>query len=537
MITRKKEQSEVESDPAFPYFPIAILCMGLLAHCMVFTAPLPYVAFMMVDFHMAKNVDEAGYTAGWITGMFMVGRLFSGIPWGMASDKFGRKMCMFISLSNLFIFGLIFGFSTNFYMATIFRFCIGIGNGFMGIAKTYISEITQTKEHEVRAFGYFNGVFGVGMVIGPVIGGMLARPAIQYPSFFPSAGLFGVYPYLLPSVVCSCLAITGALGIFFFLPETLKPDTKQEEVQYSSLNQSESAKEEDTDIEMVGVTEGEGNEDEEKEIKDDKPKEIHANQDDSSNSSSLSSLLPLLRSSNIRNLLFSYMSFCFLCIFSEEVFPLYAVTSVSNGGLAWSSMEVGEVLALSGLVMTIYQFLCYEKVLGFFFKDRSNKEILVRMLLLSSAALPLLPFFTDGSLRLSRAMGFHASPKNNVFLKAMVVLAQSLYNMPSVGGFTYLTMLTNASTDPAHRGRLNGLVATAGSLGNLLGPIVGSSVYALAITLVYGREDQGHPHESASLPIDGRVVFLLSGVMCLALSIFVQTCVQSHDRDSEAVKS
>lgn len=46
----------------------------------VFTAPLPYVAFMIVDFHMAPDVDTAGYEAGWITGMFMVGRFVAGKP-------------------------------------------------------------------------------------------------------------------------------------------------------------------------------------------------------------------------------------------------------------------------------------------------------------------------------------------------------------------------------------------------------------------------------------------------------------------------
>ena len=40
----------------------------------MFTNPLPFVAFMVVDFGMAGNVDDAGYYAGWITGMFMAGK-------------------------------------------------------------------------------------------------------------------------------------------------------------------------------------------------------------------------------------------------------------------------------------------------------------------------------------------------------------------------------------------------------------------------------------------------------------------------------
>ena len=42
-------------------------------------------------------------------------------------------------------------------MAIAFRFCIGLGNGFMAVAKTVVSEITSCKEHELKAFGILNG--------------------------------------------------------------------------------------------------------------------------------------------------------------------------------------------------------------------------------------------------------------------------------------------------------------------------------------------------------------------------------------------
>lgn len=143
---------EAPAKPAaapFPYVAMFFLSLGMLAHSVVFTAPLPYVAYMIVDFHMAPDVDTAGYTAGWITGMFMVGRTFAGVPWGMAADRYGRRICLALSMFNIAVFGLAFGFSTNFLMAVSMRLCIGLGNGFMGIAKTSVTEITSSKEHEV----------------------------------------------------------------------------------------------------------------------------------------------------------------------------------------------------------------------------------------------------------------------------------------------------------------------------------------------------------------------------------------------------
>ena len=81
-IAAEKHESNVDVEdedetnritPPFPWLPMTALCMGMLAHSVVFTNPLPFVAFMVVDFGMAENVDSAGYYAGWITGTFMIG--------------------------------------------------------------------------------------------------------------------------------------------------------------------------------------------------------------------------------------------------------------------------------------------------------------------------------------------------------------------------------------------------------------------------------------------------------------------------------
>jgi MFS family permease len=219
------------TDPPFPYFPVSFSCLGMLAHSIAFTSPLPFVAFMIVDFHMADNLDEAGYTAGWITGMFMVGRSIGGIPWGMAADRYGRKTCLCLSMFNVFFFNILFGFSTNFYMAAASRFLLGLGNGFMAVSRTYISEVVQCREHEMRGLGYVNAFWGFGVIIGPAIGGTLARPAVQYPHLFSATGIWGRFPYLLPSLIGSLFALIAALGILFFAKETLK---------VSSENSSES---------------------------------------------------------------------------------------------------------------------------------------------------------------------------------------------------------------------------------------------------------------------------------------------------------
>lgn len=130
-----------QDERPFPWLAMSSLCIGMLAHSVVFTNPLPYVAFMVVDFGMSPTVDSAGYYAGWITGTFMIGRTCTGLLWGMASDRYGRRPCLLVTMFNVALFGLLLGFSTSFTMAVLLRLAIGLGNGFMGVAKTCISEV------------------------------------------------------------------------------------------------------------------------------------------------------------------------------------------------------------------------------------------------------------------------------------------------------------------------------------------------------------------------------------------------------------
>lgn len=499
--------------PPFPFLTVIFVCVGMLAHSIVFTAPLPYVAFMIVDFHMSKDLDDAGYAAGWITGMFMVGRCLAGIPWGLAADRWGRKICLFISMFNVMVFGILFGFSTNFYMAVTIRFLIGLGNGFMGIAKTYISEIVKCRDHEIRAFGYLNGTWGLGMIVGPAIGGALARPAIQYPSIFSERSIWGQYPYLLPSVVCTFFAAVAALGVLFFVPETLKPkDTRVvEKMPYLTVTQMDQLDDKSlhNTIEMVSTHGNEIIEEQELEAEEgssslspdkdnnttddgDELTEIKFGKDIEnqlhSNTKRIQKFIPIITKGNdeekekpkykcrkalpstlseilsdkhVQNVFIIYMSYCGICMFFDESFPLYAVTSIANGGLAWESIEVGETLASVGFGCVVFQLFFFEPCMKRFF-NKGNNDSLVRTMFLVSCVMPFLPLLADWTLRIVLASNPDTNTRTNVPLHVVVVLVLLLYRLPSMATFTSITMIVNSSVDSSMRGTVNGLMMTAG---------------------------------------------------------------------------
>jgi len=558
-------ESTNKDEPVFPWVAMTFLSLGMLAHSIVFTSPLPYVAYMVYDFGMAKDLDSAGYTAGWITGMFMVGRTLSSIPWGIASDRWGRKPCLVSSMLNVAVFGVFFGFSQSFEMAVAMRFFLGVGNGFMAIAKTVITEIVSCKEHEIRGFGYINGVWGLGMIIGPAIGGLFARPAIQYPSIFSPTGIWGRFPYLLPSLMCSSIALLAGVGLVLFLPETLvkKQDHHLEMIELKkgqfvgygwsllkwnqskylplanhdlaegedSLQQPQSMGDEKSRIVEthkeadVVVGEDEFSEIAFHEVAGDEElaldKAQQQQQQEKKKKKLPATLHEILHDRNIQVLFVVYMSFCFVVMFVDESFPLWCVSSVSNGGLAWDSAQVGETLASIGLGLVIYQIFFYEYVMKRFF-DYDPITTIVKLYHQTSVAIMVVPIFTDWVVRLSLHYNPTINTKTDPWIYAIILVCWLCYRIPATGAFSNLAMMVNASVDPSMRGTMNGLIMTAGSLGNGSGPIVGSTVYALALSLVYGSHQHESDHDAFFLPVDGRIVFILGGLMIILLARVVR---------------
>ena len=88
------------------------------------------------------SLVTAGRKAGFLGSAFFLGNFIGSFAWGWASDVFGRKPIMLLGLMFTISTELLFGFSQNFAWAVSARFLWGLLNGNLGVAKTYISEVT-----------------------------------------------------------------------------------------------------------------------------------------------------------------------------------------------------------------------------------------------------------------------------------------------------------------------------------------------------------------------------------------------------------
>ncbi|OTB08109.1 hypothetical protein M426DRAFT_201156 [Hypoxylon sp. CI-4A] len=180
----------------------------------------PYIYFMIEDFNITEDKSRISFYAGMVTSAFTFAEFSTGLLWGRLSDKVGRKPVLLTGLIGTAISVLIFGFAPNLTVALIARAVGGLLNGNMGVLQTTVAELVTAKEHQPRAYTIMPVVWCLGSIIGPMIGGALARPCISYPSIFAPGTIWDRYPYLLPNLFSAFIVVIGVVNGILFLEET-----------------------------------------------------------------------------------------------------------------------------------------------------------------------------------------------------------------------------------------------------------------------------------------------------------------------------
>uniref|UniRef100_A0A803PZ03 Retroviral polymerase SH3-like domain-containing protein n=1 Tax=Cannabis sativa TaxID=3483 RepID=A0A803PZ03_CANSA len=141
----------------------------------------------------------------------------------------------------------------------------------------------------------------------------------------------------------------------------------------------------------------------------------------------------------------------------SEIFPLWAVSPKKYGGLSYSSGQVGEVLAISGVGMLLFQLFCYPPI------ERTLGPIMVCRIgaVITIAVLSSYPFIA----KLSGAT-----------LMVLINLASVIKIVISVCITTGLFLLQNKAVDQSQRGAANGISMAAMSLFKAAGPAGGGVI-------------------------------------------------------------
>jgi MFS family permease len=125
----------------------------------------------------------------------MLGRALTSVFWGIVADRYGRKPIILLGTISIAIFNALFGLSSNFWMAIGTRFLLGSFNCLLGTMKAYASEIFRD-EYQATAMSAVSTAWGIGLIIGPALGGFLAQVSRSYLSFYIFLA-FQTLPYVM----------------------------------------------------------------------------------------------------------------------------------------------------------------------------------------------------------------------------------------------------------------------------------------------------------------------------------------------------
>ncbi|CAH0145057.1 Tetracycline resistance protein, class C [Microbacterium foliorum] len=170
------------------------------------TVVLPVLPFVVLQY-----VSHEGDLAIWVGVLEAINGLcaFLVAPFlGRLSDRFGRRPVIIGAAFGAAFAMTLFGVGGAIWVLVLARVIQGLTAGDLPALFAYLADITPPEKRAQR-FGLLGALSGIGMMIGPAIGGLLATVSLQLPVFLTAA-----------------VGLTIAILSIFLLPESLAPENR-----------------------------------------------------------------------------------------------------------------------------------------------------------------------------------------------------------------------------------------------------------------------------------------------------------------------
>lgn len=438
--------------------------------------------------------------------------------WGAVADTYGRRPTLMLGLIGTAMAAILFGCAPNFGVALFARFAWGLLNGNIGIAKTYMGEISNNK-NSAKGMAIFGTVGGLGRTVGPVIGGFLSQPSEHYELF--KGGFFEKYPFALPSVIIVILCSVALMTAFVELAETLpspKPLTglcmcgtadstgsgseanicsiemssgpsegsKHKEFKYDNLSTEDDGRSCVSDLEggaalekmieaecggccvssVNSMTDGslirEATDScDDKDEYEDLDRVVR--EDDDTVSGKMSSILRIFWVHSIFYATTLYGLIAFVHMIIAEIFPLWLVIPVEDGGFGFNAHKIGLTIMVSGPVTIFTQLVVYPWLVKWL-----NVLTLLRIGLIGfTIVIGVTPSIT--------AVKYPDDSISNV----LMTMSYSLFSVFIGWSYVCVFVLVNNSCLAKERATVNALGQSCASLARLVGPYLGGNIFAL----------------------------------------------------------
>lgn len=164
--------------------------------------------------------DQSGLatTLGWLGSIYAICQFIAAPGLGALSDRYGRRPVLLVCLFGSAVGYGLFGLGGALWVLFLGRIIDGLTGANFSILAAYIADLTAPEERG-KYFGMFGAIGGAGFIIGPAIGGLLAR--------------FG---YSAPAYVAAGVTLASLVWGYFMLPESLAAEHRTSTFDLSGLN-------------------------------------------------------------------------------------------------------------------------------------------------------------------------------------------------------------------------------------------------------------------------------------------------------------
>ena len=155
------------------------------------------------------TVSEAAKVGGWLVFAFAVMQFLFSPVLGNLSDRYGRRPVLLSSLLGFGLDYLFLAFAPTIGWLFVGRLIAGITGASITTASAYIADVSKP-EDRAQNFGLIGAAFGLGFIMGPLLGGVL-----------------GEYSHQLPFLAAAILTLLNVVYGYFVLPESLPMERRR----------------------------------------------------------------------------------------------------------------------------------------------------------------------------------------------------------------------------------------------------------------------------------------------------------------------
>ncbi|EGX89100.1 Major facilitator superfamily transporter [Cordyceps militaris CM01] len=406
---------------ALPKLQIFLLCFARTMEPIAFFAIFPFVA-QMVQRNGRLAESDVGFYSGLIESLFSVVQIFVLVVWGRLADAVGRKPVLLATLTGMVVSTLAYTMATSIPQMIVFRCLAGVFSGSRLVLRTMLFEHC-TPDNEALAYSWFGFANNVGTTLGPLLGGVLADPAAQYPGLFRGVAFFEKFPYALVGLVLFAVGVAEIAITAVFLEETQKP------------------------------------EEEPASAADDGTKAAHQ----------ALSMRELLMAPQVAITIWVYTHFMLLAFAVTAVTPVFLFTPVAIGGTGFSSSQISVYMAVTGASQAFWLIFAFPVLQ----RRWGTKDLL-------KACATAYQFFFGGIVLVSILL---RSGSTSALAWAWAVGGCLAILGPGVSmGFTSSQLAINDASPSRHvMATLNGLSMTSASIARSFVPGLTTVIFAIGV--------------------------------------------------------